>query len=82
MVQLSIGKLLLHPLAVLLCFALLPPVDPVLRVAGVLFACSPMMSIYPILGQRFGLEGRCAAALVVCTVLAFVSISGFIGLLT
>ncbi|MDT4833990.1 2a69: auxin efflux carrier [compost metagenome] len=79
--QLSIGKLLLHPLAVLLCFKLLPPVDPVLRVAGVLFACSPMMSIYPILGQRFGLEGRCAAALVVCTVLAFVTISGFIGVL-
>ncbi|QEY62868.1 AEC family transporter [Metapseudomonas lalkuanensis] len=80
--QLSIGKLVLHPLAVLLCFQLLPPVDPVLRVAGVLFACSPMMSIYPILGQRYGLEGRCAAALVVCTVLAFVSISLFIGLLT
>ncbi|MBD2840437.1 AEC family transporter [Pseudomonas sp. JM0905a] len=80
--QLSIGKLVLHPLAVLLCFQLLPPVDPVLRVAGVLFACSPMMSIYPILGQRYGLEGRCAAALVVCTVLAFVSISLFIGVLT
>jgi predicted permease len=80
--QLSIGKLVLHPLAVLLCFQLLPPVDPVLRVAGVLFACSPMMSIYPILGQRYGLEGRCAAALVVCTVLAFISISLFIGLLT
>ncbi|WP_342247239.1 AEC family transporter [Pseudomonas sp. OTU5201] len=80
--QLSIGKLLLHPLAVMLSFQLLPPVDPVLRVAGVLFACSPMMSIYPILGQRFGLEGRCAAALVVCTVLAFVTISGFIGLLS
>ncbi|MDH4583353.1 AEC family transporter [Pseudomonas sp. BN415] len=80
--QLSIGKLLLHPLAVMLSFQLLPPVDPVLRVAGVLFACSPMMSIYPILGQRFGLEGRCAAALVVCTVLAFVTISGFIGVLT
>ncbi|MRK22103.1 AEC family transporter [Pseudomonas sp. JG-B] len=80
--QLSIGKLLLHPLVVLLSFQLLPPVDPVLRIAGVLFACSPMMSIYPILGQRYGLEGRCAAALVVCTILAFVSISGFIGLLT
>ncbi|MFC5698932.1 AEC family transporter [Pseudomonas sp. GCM10022186] len=79
--QLSIGKLLLHPLAVWLSFQLLPPVEPTLRVAGVLFACAPMMSIYPILGQRFGLEGRCAAALVVCTVLAFVTISGFLGLL-
>ncbi|WP_375738767.1 AEC family transporter [Pseudomonas boanensis] len=79
--QLSLGKLLLHPLAVLLCFALLPPVDPVMKVAGVLFACSPMMSIYPILGQRYGLEGRCAAALVVATVLAFITISFFLGVL-
>ncbi|MGH8353891.1 MAG: AEC family transporter [Pseudomonas sp.] len=76
--QLSLGKLILHPLAVLLCFSLLPAVDPVLRVAGVLFASAPMMSIYPILGQRYGLEGRCAAALVVATVLSFLSISGFI----
>lgn len=76
--QLSLGKLLLHPLAVLLCFSLLPAVDPALRVAGVLFACAPMMSIYPILGQRYGLEGRCAAALVVATVLSFLSISGFV----
>ncbi|MHC5348500.1 AEC family transporter [Metapseudomonas furukawaii] len=79
--QLSLGKLLLHPLAVLLCFQLLPPVDPALKVAGVLFASAPMMSIYPILGQRFGLEGRCAAALVVCTVLAFASVSLFIGVM-
>lgn len=79
--QLSLGKLVLHPLVVLLCFQLLPPTDPMLKVAGVLFASAPMMSIYPILGQRFGQEGRCAAALVACTVLAFGSISLFIGLM-
>ena len=77
--QVSLGKLVLHPLAVLLCFTWLPVADPRLQVAGVLFACSPMMSIYPIVGQRFGLQGRCAAALLGATVLSFVSISLFIG---
>ncbi len=79
--QLSIGKLILHPLAVLLLFSWFPVQDPALRIAGVLFACSPMMSIYPIVGQRFGLAGRCAAALLGATLLSFLTISSFIGLL-
>ncbi|MFP6847290.1 MAG: AEC family transporter [Pseudomonas sp.] len=79
--QVSFGKLILHPLAVLLMFTLIPVQDPVLRMAGVLFACSPMMSIYPIIGQRFGQAGRCAAALLGATVLSFLTISSFIGLL-
>ncbi|HAJ88292.1 MAG TPA: permease, partial [Pseudomonas sp.] len=41
----------------------------------------PMMSIYPILGARYGLEGRCAAAVVSATVLSFLSISLFLWLL-
>lgn len=77
----SIGKLILHPLAVLLMFTWFPVQDPALRIAGVLFACAPMMSIYPIVGQRFGLAGRCAAALLGATVLSFLTISAFIGLL-
>lgn len=76
--QMALGKLLLHPLMVLLCFALLPVNDPVLATAGVLMAAAPMMSIYPILGARYGFEGRCAAALVVATVLSFISVSVFI----
>lgn len=79
--QIGIGKLLLHPLAVLLCLLLFPVEDPQLRLAAVLFACAPMMSIYPIIGQRFGLEGRCAAALVASTVLSFLTISAFLALL-
>lgn len=79
LLQISLGKLVLHPLAVLLCFSFLPVSDPSLRVAGVLFACAPMMSIYPIVGQRFGLQGRCAAALVGATLLSFVTYSLFIG---
>lgn len=77
--QLGVGKLVLHPLAVLACFTLIGGMEPSLATAGVLFACAPMMSVFPLLGQRFGLEGRCAAALVVTTVSSFVTISLFLG---
>lgn len=79
--MIAIGKLILHPLAVFLLFALLPDVDPVLMVAGVMFASSPMLSIYPIFGQRFGVEGRCAAALLFTTLMSFFSISLLIGVM-
>lgn len=79
--QIAVGKLLLHPLAVFASFWLLAPIDPQLMVAGVLFASTPVMSIYPILGQRFNLEGRSAAALVVSTCLAFFSISALVAIL-
>ncbi|MNJ00847.1 hypothetical protein D3C73_1602890 [compost metagenome] len=59
----------------------MPDIDPPLKVAGLLFASAPMMSIYPILGLRFGLEERCAASLVAATVLAFLTISALIGVL-
>ena len=80
--QLAVGKLILHPLLVLLCFSLLPVSDPVLASAGVLMAAAPMMSIYPILGARYGFEGRCAAGLVGATVLSFLSVSGFVWAMT
>lgn len=76
--QLAIGKLIVHPLMVLLCFTLLPVSNTALATAGVLMAAAPMMSIYPILGARYGLEERCAAGLVVATVLSFLSVSLFI----
>ncbi|HEY6612574.1 MAG TPA: AEC family transporter [Pseudomonas sp.] len=79
--QTALGKLVLHPLALLVAFLLVPDIDPQLKVAGLLFASAPMMSIYPILGLRFGLEERCAASLVAATVLAFVTISTLIGVL-
>ena len=74
--QIMFGKLLLHPLAVFTALMLLPPIDPVLQIAAVTFACVPMLSIYPILGQRYGQEGLCAAALVTTTAASFISISG------
>jgi len=79
--MIALGKLILHPLAVFLLFSLLPDVDPVLMVAGVMFASSPMLSIYPIFGQRFGVEGRCAAALLFTTLMSFLTISILIGVM-
>lgn len=70
-----VGKLLLHPLAVLVALLLLPPFDPALQMAAFAFACMPMMGIYPILGQRYGQESLCAATLMATTVASFVSIS-------
>lgn len=79
--QTAIGKLILHPLLMFAALTLMPGVDPLLTVAGLLFASAPMMSVFPILGQRFGLEERCAASLVGCTVLAFFSVSAVLALL-
>lgn len=77
----GLGKLVVHPLAVLLCFLLLPDIDPILKTVGILFASAPMLSIYPIIGQRFGLEQRCAAVLVLATGLSFMTISSLIAIL-
>lgn len=75
MARIVSGKLLLHPLMIFALFYLLPDIDPMLQVAGVAFACSPMLSIYPIFGQRYGHEGLCAASLMMATSLSFLTIS-------
>ncbi|MEP7183098.1 MAG: AEC family transporter [Betaproteobacteria bacterium] len=78
----AIGKLVVHPLAVLALLLVLPPVDPVLRAAGVAYASMPMLSIYPILAQKYGREGFCAAALLVTTLLSFATISAILWMLS
>jgi malonate transporter len=73
--QIVVGKLLIHPLAVFTAVMLLPFIAPQLKMAAVIFACVPMLSIYPILGHRYHLEGVCAAALMGATVTSFFSIT-------
>lgn len=75
-----VGKLIIHPLTVLAMLMVVPPFEPVLQVAAVAAACCPMLSIYPILGQKYGLEGRCAASLLAATVASFFTISAAIWL--
>lgn len=75
------AKLLLHPALVLAGLWLVPDIEPPLRSAAVLYAAAPMLSIYPVLAQRFGLDRLCAAALLAATVASFVTISGWLWLL-
>jgi len=75
------GKLLLHPLAVLAAMCLVAPIDPTLAQSGVILAAAPMMSIYAVLGQRYELQGLCAAALLATTTVSFVSISAWMAVL-
>lgn len=74
----AIGKLVAHPLLVAGLLALLPPLDPALRIACIACACMPMVSIYPILAQKYRLEGLAAAALLVTTVASFLTINVFL----
>ena len=60
---------------------LMPPATPELRAAALLFAAMPMMSIYPMLAQRYGHERLSAAALLAATVASFFTISLLIALL-
>lgn len=73
--QITLGKLLLHPLAVWIAFSLTPSLSQTQLLTALLFASAPMMSIYPLIGQQYGLENRCTAALVSATALSFFSIS-------
>jgi malonate transporter len=80
--QITLGKLIGHPLAVLLVLLWLVPVnDPELRNAAVLYAAMPMLSIYPLLAEKHGHQELSAATLLVTTVASFFTISVLIGLL-
>ena len=76
------GKLLLHPLCVLLALTLLPPLAPELRQAALLYACMPLPALFSALGQRFGHGGYAATLLVASTVVAFFSVNAWIWGLT
>ena len=71
----AVGKLVLHPLSVGLMLLVVGPTPASLKVSAVLLASMPMLGIYPLLAQRHGQEGFCAAALLVTTVASFFTIS-------
>lgn len=80
--QVVLGKLLLHPLVVLGAFLLLPDPEPMLIAGAMLFACAPMISVYPLFGKQYGQGDTSAAGLMVSTLASFVTISLVIWLLT
>jgi predicted permease len=82
----ALGKLVGHPLAVLgagaaLSWLGMAAPTPALLAAGVLMAAVPMLSIYPILAQPYGLAERSATALLVATAASFVTLSAVLWLL-
>jgi predicted permease len=70
----TLGKLVVHPLLVLLALMVIPIADPLFRTAIVLLAAMPMVSIFPILAQRSGDVETCSAALLVATVVSFATL--------
>lgn len=74
------GKLLLHPLLVLLAVLLLPPMARELQVIVVLMAAVPMLGIYPILAQKHGQDGMAAAAQLGTTVASFFTLTAAVWL--
>lgn len=70
-----LGKLMLHPALVALCVFLLPDFNPNFQQAVIIVAAAPMMSIYPILGERYGFRDFCASTLFITTLLSFLSMS-------
>jgi malonate transporter len=79
----AIGKLILHPIAVLLAAQSLPLIGgpamiPSLRLAAVLSAAMPMFGVYPILAQAYQAGGTSAAALLITTSASFVTLSGLL----
>lgn len=73
--QIVIGKLLIHPLVIFIAFLLVPGIDPLYKAGAILFAAAPMISIYPLFGQRYGLGGVSAATMLVATVASFFTLS-------
>lgn len=80
--QIVVIKLLIHPLVIFIAFYLMPGMEPLYMAGAVLFAASPMISIFPLLGQRYGLGGVSAAAMLVATVASFFTLSLIIWLMT
>lgn len=76
-----VGKLLLHPLVVLLLVMVLPPMPREMQMAVVILAAVPQMGIYPILAQRYGHDGLAASAQLATTVVSFVTLNALLWIL-
>ncbi|HEU4987269.1 MAG TPA: AEC family transporter, partial [Rhizobiaceae bacterium] len=81
LVTVSVAKLLLHPLLVFSAFMLIGVADQDLVTAAVLFASVPVITVYAVLGERFGEGEICAAILLAGTTASFFTVTGLIWLM-
>ena len=75
------GKLLIHPLMVVLVLQVWPDFDPTLQTMLIAYAALPMAAIVPILSAGYGLRDFSASSLVLTTVSAFVSLTVVLSLI-
>ncbi len=79
------GKLLLHPVLVVAAIAVFAGfgvvLSPEMRVAAILSAAMPMLSIYPVLAQPYGHEGIASLSLLLATSAAFVTLTLLLSIL-
>jgi malonate transporter and related proteins len=71
----SFGKLVIHPILVVLIIQLLPEMDPQLRISAIVLASCPMLTIYPIIASKYGRAEESASTLIVTTFASFLTIS-------
>lgn len=74
----SFGKLIVHPALVYTVLSFWPGLGHEFIMTAVLFAAVPMLSIYPMLGAKYGSEQVCATAFIVTVILSFFTISALI----
>lgn len=73
--RVSLGKLVVHPLLAFGLAALLAPgLEAPMRAALVLYAASPMMTIYTLFGQRYGQEGLAVTAMLAAITASVVTV--------
>jgi len=68
-------KLILHPLAIWAACLILPAPPQTYQKAMLVFAATPMLSVYSLVSQPYGLEKRSAAALLGATSLSFLTLT-------
>ena len=71
----GLGKLVLHPLLVLLAITLIPGGTSQGRYVALLFASAPVFSTIAIIGQHYGLVNRMSATVIISTIGSFFSMS-------
>lgn len=75
------GKLILHPLIMLLLVTLWRDFDPQLEKAVVLAAAMPMFSIFPVIASGFGYGRQCAGMLLITTAMSFITLTLFLAVM-
>lgn len=76
-IQITLGKIVFHPLIVVALLYAFNAAPQTLFIAA-LFASVPMASVYPIIGQAYGHERRTAAAMLIVTLVSFFTISAIL----